>query len=113
MKTLKQLRQGLGVTQKDLAVRIQAIRGGSALQGPISTIESNQNSPTISRLKDTIEALGFELKITVAQGEEVTELDLDSLLGPSSRAKDAGEVAGGEGFEPSTDQPVSVAALDP
>ena len=113
MKTLKQLRQSIGVTQKELAKRIQAIRGGGALQGPISTIESNQNSPTISRLKDTLEALGFELRLYVVQGQEVTKLDLESLLGPASRAKDAGEVAGGEGFEPSTDQPVSVAALDP
>ena len=71
MKTLKQLRQGLGVTQKELAKRIQAIRGGGALQGPISSIESNQNSPTISRLKDTLEALGFELRLYVVQGHGV------------------------------------------
>jgi len=106
MMTLKQLRQSLGVTQKDLAIRIQSIRGGGALQGPISTIESNHNSPTISRLKDTLEALGFELRLYVVQGQKVTKLDLESLLGPSSRAKDAGEVAGGEGFEPPTHRPI-------
>jgi hypothetical protein len=50
--------------------------------------------------------LGFELRLYVVQGQEVTKLDLESLLGPASRAKDAGEVAGGEGFEPPTHRPI-------
>ena len=81
------------------------------MQGPISSIESNQNSPTISRLKDTLEALGFELRLYVVQGQEVTKLDLESLLGPSSRAKDTGEPSRGGGFEPPTHEPVSATAL--
>jgi transcriptional regulator with XRE-family HTH domain len=88
MKTLKQLRQDNGVTQEELARRIQGIRGGKAFQGPVSAIESNRNSPTVSRLKDTLNALGFDLSLCATRDRESIPIDLESLLGTASRAKD-------------------------
>ena len=124
MTTLKQLRKEAGVSQDTLAKTLATIRGGGAYQGPISNIERGEVSPTVKRLSDYLEALGYTLQVTavrladpeqgVGQGVKTEiSIDLESLLGKSSRAKDTGVVAGGEGFEPSTDQPVSVAALDP
>ena len=101
MKTLKQLRQDIGMTQEELAIKIQTIRGGKAFQGPVSAIESGRNSPTVLRLKDTLDALGFDLSICATRDGESIPLDLESLIGIVSRPKDAREVAGGEGLEPS------------
>ena len=92
MKTLKQLRQDNGVTQEELARRIQGIRGGKAFQGPVSAIESNRNSPTVSRLVDTLAALGFGLTLCAVREGEMVPIDVESLLGTASRAKDAGDL---------------------
>ena len=114
MKTLKQLRKGRGISQGALAQLLQEKRGGKAWQGPISVIEAGKISPTVRRLSDILEALGYTITISVkAKGEPTVNLDVTSLMGELPHAKDAGESAGGEGLEPSTDQPVSVAALDP
>jgi transcriptional regulator with XRE-family HTH domain len=94
MKTLKQLRQDTGVTQEELARRIQGIRGGKAFQGPVSAIERNRNSPTMLRVRDYLTSLGFELKVLAVREGVETELDLRTMLGTEpSRAKDAGEPA--------------------
>ena len=98
MKTLKHLRQQNGVTQEELARRIQGIRGGKAFQGPVSAIERNRNSPTMLRVRDYLSCLGFELKVlAVREGVEI-ELDLRTMLGTDpSRAKDTPEPGLGEG----------------
>ncbi|NBW99716.1 XRE family transcriptional regulator, partial [bacterium] len=89
MTTLKELRRGKGISQTDLAVMLQETRGGKGYQGPISAIESGRNSPTVKRLTDIVETLGYELKITVkAKSGPTITLDLDSLQGGVLRAKD-------------------------
>jgi transcriptional regulator with XRE-family HTH domain len=110
MVTLKQLRKGRGVSQTDLAGMLQDTRGGKGYQGPISAIESGRNSPTVKRLFDILDALGYELRITAkAKGEPQVTLDLGSLLGGPPRAKDARE----EPLESDPGPPGSLPEPDP
>ena len=110
MVTLKQLRKGRGVSQTDLAAMLQDTRGGKGYQGPISAIESGRNSPTVKRLFDILDALGYELRITAkAKGEPIVTLDLGSLLGEPPRAKDARE----EPLESDSRPPGSLPATNP
>ena len=101
MTTLKQLRKGRGISQGALAQLLQKKRGGKGLQGPVSVIESGKVSPTVKRLADILDALGYRLELTAkARGVAPIPLDLASLLGnglgdlpaeSSSRAKDTPE----------------------
>jgi transcriptional regulator with XRE-family HTH domain len=101
MTTLKQLRKGRGISQGALAQLLQEKRGGKGLQGPVSVIESGRVSPTVKRLADILNALGYRLELTAkARGVAPIPLDLASLLGNGpgdppaeslSRAKDAPE----------------------
>lgn len=91
MKTLRELRKEAGVSQETLAHLLATIRGGGAYQGPISNIERGEVSPTVKRLSDILEVLGFELRIEARKGKERVILDLASLLGKSTRAKDTRE----------------------
>jgi hypothetical protein len=92
MKTLKEIRLSQSVSQTDLAYRLQQIRGGKAFQSPISAIEKNKNSPTVSRLHDTLKALGFSLKVVAIKDGVEVELDIPSLLGAPSEAMKGGSV---------------------
>lgn len=98
MRTLRQLRKEAGISQDILAERMAEMRGGSAYQGPISAMERGTSSPTIRRLSDYLEALGYTLKVQAVrvsaspegggQGEISEILDLESLMGKLPRAKD-------------------------
>jgi transcriptional regulator with XRE-family HTH domain len=82
MTTLKQLRKGRGISQGALAQLLQEKRGGKGLQGPVSVIESGKVSPTVKRLADILDALGYRLELTAkARGVAPIPLDLPSLLG--------------------------------
>ena len=82
MTTLKQLRKGRGISQGALAQLLQEKRGGKGLQGPVSVIESGRVSPTVKRLADILDALGYRLELTAkARGVAPIPLDLASLLG--------------------------------
>jgi len=89
MKTLRDIRKGCGISQVSLAEILSGIRGGGAFQGPISNIERGEVSPTVRRLSDILEALGYELRIEARRGREKIPLALDSLMGKLPRAKDA------------------------
>lgn len=89
MKTIRDIRKGCGISQVSLAEILSGIRGGGAFQGPISNIERGEVSPTVRRLSDILEALGYELHIEARKGRERVPLDLASLMGKCSRAKDA------------------------
>jgi transcriptional regulator with XRE-family HTH domain len=82
MTTLKQLRKGRGISQGALAQLLQEKRGGKGLQGPISVIEAGKISPTVKRLADILDALGYRLELTAkTRGAAPIPLDLASLLG--------------------------------
>jgi transcriptional regulator with XRE-family HTH domain len=82
MTTLKQLRKKRGISQGALAQLLQEKRGGKGLQGPVSVIESGKVSPTVKRLADILDALGYRLELTAkARGVSPISLDLASLLG--------------------------------
>lgn len=89
MKTLRDLRKESGISQVSLAEILSGIRGGGAFQGPISNIERGEVSPTVRRLSDILEALGYELRIEARRGRERVPLALESLMGKLPRAKDA------------------------
>lgn len=82
-KTLRQLRIEAGLTQKQLADKLETIGRGSGLQGTIQKMESGKHSPTIARLRDFLEAAGLELVLAVknSETEELSELCLTSLGG--------------------------------
>lgn len=89
MKTLRDLRKESGISQVSLAEILSGIRGGGAFQGPISNIERGEVTPTVKRLADILTALGYELHIEARKGRERSILDVASLMGKPSRAKDA------------------------
>jgi transcriptional regulator with XRE-family HTH domain len=111
MTTLKQLRKGRGISQGALAQLLQEKRGGKGLQGPVSVIESGRVSPTVKRLADILNALGYRLELTAkARGVAPIPLDLASLLGNGPGEPPA------EGFSRAKDTPekeVSVLAATP
>ena len=86
MKTLKQLRVENGLTQSDLA----RLSGGE-WRNTIFTLESGKQSPTIRRLRELLALMGYSMKIELEKDGRVHFLDLDSLMGSTTRAKDARE----------------------
>ncbi len=93
MTTLKQLRKGRGISQGALAQLLQEKRGGKGLQGPVSVIESGKVSPTVKRLADIVEALGYSLEIRAkSRGNQAVILDVKSLLGNGPGDIPAGEL---------------------
>jgi transcriptional regulator with XRE-family HTH domain len=94
MKTLRQLRKEAGVSQDTLAKQLATIRGGGAYQGPVSVIESCKVSPTVKRLADILEALGYSLEIRAkSRGNQAVILDVKSLLGNGPRDIPVGELS--------------------
>jgi transcriptional regulator with XRE-family HTH domain len=94
MMNLKQLRKGRGMSQDSLARFLQEKRGGKAWQGPISVIESGKVSPTVKRLADIVEALGYSLEIRAkSRGNQAVILDVKSLLGNGPGDIPAGELS--------------------
>jgi len=82
MKTIKQLRIEAGLTQKQLSERVGATRENKGYQGAISALERGDRTTSVKRLRDTIEALGYKLRLeAVGSDGMVIELDLGSLLG--------------------------------
>ena len=98
MKTLREIRKEAGISQDILAARLAEKRGCKAYQGPISAMERGASSPTVKRLADYLEALGYSLRVQAVrvpassegggQGEISELLDLESLMGKLPRAKD-------------------------
>ena len=89
MKTLRQLRIENGLTQSDLA----RLSGGE-WRNTIFTLESGKQSPTLRRLRELLALMGYSMKIELEKDGRVHFLDLDSLMGSTTRAKDTRE--GGE-----------------
>lgn len=87
MKTLKDLRERKKLTQKDLSVRLIGKGRGKGHQTTIQRMELGVGAPTITRLKDVFEVMGYDFKVIIQDGTETFELDLSSL----TRAKDARE----------------------
>lgn len=85
MKTFKQLRLESGFTQTDLA----RLSGGE-WRNAIFTLESGKQSPTIRRLRELLGLMGYAMKIELEKDGRVYLMDLDSLMGSVTRAKDAG-----------------------
>lgn len=82
MKTLRQLRIESGLTQKQLSERVGATRDNKGFQAAISALERGDRTTSVKRLRDTLAALGYELRLeAIGENGTVTELDLDSLLG--------------------------------
>lgn len=72
MKTLRQIRKEAGISQDILAARLAEKRGCKAYQGPISAMERGESSPTVRRLFDYLEALGFSLIIQAVKNTQVS-----------------------------------------
>jgi transcriptional regulator with XRE-family HTH domain len=96
MKTLREIRKEAGVSQRTLAERL----GGETVNTGISFLETGTVSPSIRRLRDVLNALGFELRIQAVRhsphpvsgsppGSEPIFLAVESLIGKPPRAKDA------------------------
>lgn len=85
MKTLRQLRIENGLTQSDLA----RLSGGE-WRNTIFTLESGKQSPTLRRLRELLDLMGYSLKLEIEKDGKVHFLDLDSLMGSTTRAKDKG-----------------------
>lgn len=85
MKTLKDLRERKKLTQKDLSVRLIGKGRGKGHQTTVLRLERGVCDPSVNRIKDLVEVMGYDLKILILDGSEVFELDIASL----TRAKDA------------------------
>ncbi len=91
---LADLRNKVGITQEALAQRMHERGRGAGHQGEVLKIERGYNSPTISRLKDYVEALGYTLDIIASKDGSPYPLDVNELT--RSRAKDARKKDKGE-----------------
>jgi len=85
--SLADLRNKIGITQEALAQRMHERGRGAGLQGEVLKIERGYNSPTVSRLKDYVEALGYTLDIIATKDGGSYPLDVQALT--RSRTKDA------------------------
>ena len=85
--SLADLRNKIGITQESLAQRMHERGRGAGHQGEVLKIERGYNSPTVSRLKDYIEALGYTLDIIATKDGSPYPLDVQALT--RSRIKDA------------------------
>ena len=85
--SLADLRNKVGITQEALAQRMRENGREIKFQGDIMKLERGYNSPTVSRLKDYIEALGYTLDIIATNDGSPYPLDVNALT--RSRIKDA------------------------
>lgn len=85
--TLADLRHKVGITQSSLAQRIRERGRSAGLQGEVLKIERGYNSPTVSRLNDYLEALGFTLEMIASNDSGFYLMDVGALT--RSRTKDA------------------------
>lgn len=85
--SLADLRNKVGITQEALAQRMHERGRGAGHQGEVLKIERGYNSPTVSRLKDYVEALGHTLDIIATKDGSSYPLDVQALT--RSRTKDA------------------------
>jgi hypothetical protein len=84
---LADLRNKVGITQEALAQRMRENGREIKFQGDIMKLERGYNSPTVSRLKDYVEALGYTLNISATKDDGSYPLDVNALT--RSRTKDA------------------------
>lgn len=92
--SLADLRNKVGITQEALAQRMHERGRGSGHQGEVLKIERGYNSPTVSRLKDYVEALGYTLNIIATKDDGSYSLGVQALT--RSRTKDARKKDKGE-----------------
>lgn len=92
--SLADLRNKIGITQESLAQRMHERGRGAGHQGEVLKIERGYNSPTVSRLKDYVEALGYTLDIIATKDGSAYPLDVPALT--RSRTKDARKKDKGE-----------------
>ena len=85
MKTLKDLREANGLSLRDLACLMEGTRGGGkGYQAALHRMERRELSPTIERLRDTLQAMGYRLELQAVRGKERIPLEV------RPRAKDTG-----------------------
>ena len=85
MKTLKDLREANRLSLRDLAHLMEGTRGGGkGYQAALHRMERRELSPTIERLRDTLEAMGYRLELQAVRGKERVPLEV------RPRAKDTG-----------------------
>jgi transcriptional regulator with XRE-family HTH domain len=90
--TLKELRVQRGLTIQALADRLALAGIGTGYPRTVGQLEDGTNSPSIRSLAGILRALNYSLEITAidqTSGERVG-LELPSLMGMPSRAKDTG-----------------------
>lgn len=92
--SLADLRNKVGITQEALAQRMHERGRGGGYQNEVMRAERGYNSPTVSRLKDYVEALGYTLDIIATKDGSPYPLDVQALT--RSRTKDARKKDKGE-----------------
>lgn len=92
--SLADLRNKVGITQETLAQRMHERGRGGGYQNEVMRAERGYNSPTVSRLKDYVEALGYTLDIIASKDGSPYPLDVNALT--RSRIKDARKKDKGE-----------------
>ncbi len=85
--SLADLRNKVGITQEALAQRMHERGRGGGYQNEVMRAERGYNSPTVSRLKDYVEALGYTLDIIATKDGSPYPLNVNALT--RSRTKDA------------------------
>lgn len=85
--TLTEFRNMVGISQQAHAERMRELGRGNGFQGAIMQMERSYNSPTVSRLNDYLEALGFTLEMIASNDSGSYLMDVGALT--RSRAKDA------------------------
>ena len=87
--TIRQLRIMAGMTQQQLSKKLSEAGRGKGYQGSVQKLEGGNNSPTISKLADVLEAMGHSLVITAVNKEtgHAVTMDLESLLGTAPARK--------------------------
>lgn len=104
MRTLRDLRKAAGITQVQLGSLLAGVRGGAGYQGPVSSIERGEVSPTVRRLADILTVLGYQLRVEACRkGQEPIPLDLPMLLGRLARDPQADPGSPGPEPEPVQD----------
>lgn len=88
MMTLRQLRIHHGITMRKLAELLSSKRGGDGYEASLSRLEKQLHSPTIERLRDVVEAMGFELEVNAVKNGEKIPLDLTRAKDTSKKLED-------------------------
>jgi transcriptional regulator with XRE-family HTH domain len=84
MKTLQELRIANRLSLRDLARLMIGTRGsGKGYQAALHRMERRELSPTIERLRDTLQAMGYSLELYACRNGERVPLEV------TPRAKDA------------------------